>query len=60
MIVRSGKGAVVGILAASYALAGCTPEQAAVWGKPLFLFIVVGLILIPIVFYREWRRRQGR
>lgn len=38
-------------------LAACTPEEAAIYGKVLFGGMVAAFVVIPIVFWRQWRRR---
>jgi hypothetical protein len=42
------------------AAAGCTPAEAAPFGKLLFGLMVVFLVAIPVVFARAWRSRKGR
>ncbi len=46
------------LLIASIVLAGCTPAEAAPFGKALFGFMVVALVVIPIFFFVAWRRRS--
>lgn len=38
-------------------LAGCTPEEAAIFGKILFGGMIAAFVVIPVVFWRLWRRR---
>lgn len=40
--------------------AGCTQDQAGVFGKAVFGGMIVALIVIPAIFYREWRRGAKR
>ena len=41
------------------AIGGCTSAQAAIYGKLMFGVMIAFLVVTPIVFYREWRRRRG-
>jgi hypothetical protein len=55
---RTSAAALVAVAAAlALPLAGCTPAEAAPWGKVMLGLMACALIAIPIVFYRTWRRR---
>lgn len=36
---------------------GCTPGEAAPWGKAMLAFMLVALVAIPVAFGVAWRRR---
>lgn len=49
---------LLGAFSILLAAAGCTPAEAAPWGKVMFGFMIAALIVIPAWFMVTWRRRR--